>query len=115
MSDAKQGSVCFLDDVLDSTLVYVTGAFPGNVLAGNAVLVSKAAVELSLEYLAEIGCADGNGDILAAVNSLLHCIEDSVYAVVSGCAELVKSRCSVLLNVLIDEFLSGTLGSLGVK
>jgi len=107
--------VGILDNVLDSALVDVAGGFPLDVLTGDTVSHGVAAVELLLEDLAELRCADGHGDLLAAVDGSLHGAVDSVNAVVSGCAELVQGLDTVLIHVLVDELLCLTFGSLGVE
>ena len=65
--------------------------------------------------IAKIGCADGHGDILALVYSLLHRAVDRVNAVVSGSAELIERILTELLGVFVDKGLCGALGRLGVE
>ena len=60
-------NVSFLDNVLGSLLVNEAGLLPGDACAGNTVGVGVTTLELSLEYLAKVGSADGDLDGLAAV------------------------------------------------
>ena len=105
-------SVRSLDYVLNSSLVNVAALFPLDGITGCTVGEGEAAIKLSLEDIAEIRCAGSNSYFLACINRSLKSIVDRVYAVVSGCAELVEGlagECSLILcDVLCSLILKWT-------